>query len=115
MPRKKRPCSGCGTLGEGLSPYCQSCARKRRIAACDHSWGPIKGPGVTMMCDKCTAIARSTKPPPSPCVAHYWVLDSRDFGICKKCGARHDFAPERRSANKEIIKHEEKLGVPISG
>ena len=24
-------------------------------------------------------------------VAHYWVLDDRNFGICKKCGAQKQF------------------------
>lgn len=23
---------------------------------------------------------------------HYWILDDKNFGICKKCGARKQFA-----------------------
>jgi len=27
--------------------------------------------------------------------AHYWVLDDKNLGVCKRCGARKQFAVER--------------------
>ena len=32
--------------------------------------------------------------------AHHWVIDARNFGVCKKCGAKKQFVLERCSWRK---------------
>ncbi len=38
---------------------------------------------------------------------HYWILDSSDKGVCKKCGIVKDFAPkiEITIREKRVIYH----------
>jgi len=37
----------------------------------------------------------------SKCV-HYWVIDNRDVGTCRKCGEVKDFAAARREKDRKL-------------
>ncbi len=47
--------------------------------------------------------------PKTPCV-HHWLIDLKDQGVCKKCGATRDF-PElrKKSTYYDIRSKKEKI------
>lgn len=99
MPLKKHPCVECGRLVTRRYRRCESCSRKRIIMACRHVWLPSRGPERTQRCPLCNVIRRL----PRVCV-HYWVVDAKNVGICKKCGATADFAVRLTGFLKSIEK-----------
>jgi len=43
------------------------------------------------------------------CPPHYWIIDSRDIGRCKYCGATRDFGKLLKKQQKELSQKQSEI------
>lgn len=58
------------------------------------------------------AAPKRQKPPPcNPGEVHWWELDGRNRGLCRRCGQRHDFSPVRADFGRAYENKADELEV----